>query len=96
MELRGLDIDDLILIVLIYEGFSISNAAVKLKITQPAASQRMKKVSVKLGFNVLEKNGVKRAITEKGKILALACRRALAILDGGVSTDEGSRAAEVC
>lgn len=95
MDLQALDLKDLTILVMMYDGDNISEVAVKLKISQPAVSQRLKKIKSALGFDVVKKSGSSKAMTENGLALASASRIALATLQKGLPND-GSRPAPIC
>ncbi len=82
--LRHLDIDDLILLVLLADGLSVTDTANKLNLTQPAISLRLKKIHSALGYPVHTK-GIKRInLTPDGMRLAGVFKEALALLIGAI------------
>lgn len=80
MKLRGLDIDDLIVLIMIDDGISVTEIAKKLYLTQPAVSQRLAKIRNLTGVCVAMKIGRGMMITSQGKVLCLAAKEALFIL----------------
>jgi len=77
MKLRGLDIDDLFVLVMLGDDISVTEIGKRLNITQPAVSQRITKIK-----NITEINPVMRfsrhlKMTSAGKTLAEAALQAL-------------------
>lgn len=77
MKLRGLDIDDLFVLVMLGDDISVTEIGKRLNITQPAVSQRITKIK-----NITEINPVMRfsrhlKMTSAGKKLAQAALQAL-------------------
>lgn len=88
---RGLDIDDLFILGILAEGHTMSGAAKILNLTQPAVSQRIKKIKAFLNCDILAKNGVRCVLTARGMEIAKAAREAVVLLDRTVPTNDGSR-----
>lgn len=80
MKLRGLDIDDLLVLTMLEDDVSVTDIARKLCLTQPAVSQRIAKIRNLTGVCPAIKTGRKLTITSQGKILCLAAKEALFIL----------------
>lgn len=80
MKLRGLDIDDLIVLIMIDDCISVTEIAKKLYLTQPAVSQRLAKIRNLTGVCVAMKIGRGMMVTSQGKMLCLAAKEALLIL----------------
>ena len=78
-RLRGLDIDDLIMLDLLESGFNVSDTARLLNVTQPAVSQRLSKIKDILGIKIYYKG-----ITPEARQLCLAAREALNLLSAAV------------
>jgi DNA-binding transcriptional LysR family regulator len=76
-ELRGLDIDDLLLLCYMYDGMTVTQTGKALNVTQPAISQRIKKMEDMLGFRVLRPNGKSKTLTLEASALAYAAKVAL-------------------
>lgn len=90
MRLRGLDIDDLFILGIMAEGETMTGAAKLLNLSQAAVSQRMKKMTLLLDFEIVVKNGVQRVLTAQGSELAKSAREALITLDRALPKYDGS------
>lgn len=80
MSLRKLDIDDFIIMLLVMQGFNLSKTANLLCITQPAISQRIKKIEEIFGFKVLDKTYRNGKLTIEGEDLAYSFASAFEML----------------
>lgn len=77
MKLRGLDIDDLLVLVMLLDGKTVTETAKMLHLTQPAVSLRLAKIRTLTGVCVAIKVGKKMIMTSSGKVLAIGAREAL-------------------
>ena len=80
MKLRGLDIDDLIVLVMLADGISVTDIGKRLYLTQPAISQRIAKIRNVTGVCVAYKYARNMKITQQGLIMAAAAKEALLTL----------------
>lgn len=80
-KLRFLDIEDLYLLILLSTGIPVSEVAKAMHVTQPAVSQRLKKMNDHLPFKIQIKVGRFVKMTEKGKLLAEAAKSCVDILE---------------
>lgn len=80
MILRGLDIDDLIILALLIDEFQVTEIGHKLNLTQPAITQRLSKMRRLLGFAVTIRIGRSVKLTSHGLPVAMAAREALIFL----------------
>ena len=74
---RSLDFDDLLLLKHLLEGESLTSIARNLCVTQPAISQRMRKLEWIYGIEILERFGRSVRLTGTGRAI---CTRAAAAL----------------
>jgi len=68
----------------IQQGGSISSAADKMNVTQPAASQGISNLEKDLAAPLLVRGGKRTTVTEQGEIFAQRSERAIAYLRGGI------------
>ena len=80
MKLRGLDIDDLIVLVMMADGLSVTEIAKKLHLTQPAISQRLAKIRNLTGVCVSYRASRTLKMTSNGLVLAVGAKEALLTL----------------
>jgi DNA-binding transcriptional LysR family regulator len=80
MILRGLDIDDLLILTLLIDGFSVTEVGNKINLTQPAITQRLGKMRRLLGFAITIRVGQSVKLTSHGLPVAMAAREALIII----------------
>jgi DNA-binding transcriptional LysR family regulator len=80
MILRGLDIDDLLILSLLIDEISVTEIGDKLNLTQPAITQRLGKMRRLLGFAITIRIGRSVRLTSHGLPVAMAAREALIIL----------------
>lgn len=80
MKLRGLDIDDLILLVMLADGLSVTETSKRLNLTQPAISQRLAKIRQLTGLCVSIRIGRKMVMTQQGMMLAAGAKESLLTL----------------
>lgn len=81
MKLRGLDIDDLLVLVMIADDISVSDIGRSLNLTQPAISQRLVKIRQFTGvLPAMRTNGRYLRPTTQGRILSKAATIALIFL----------------
>lgn len=85
MKLRGLDIDDLLILVMIGDNITISDIGRSLNITQPAVSQRLVKIrQFTKVCPAIRINGRYLQLTTQGKLLSAAAAKALLCLLRGL------------
>lgn len=80
MKLRGLDIDDLLVLVMLADGISVTEIGKRLFLTQPAISQRIVKIRRCLELAPTMKINRGLIMTQAGKVLATGALEALIIL----------------
>jgi DNA-binding transcriptional LysR family regulator len=83
-KLRILDFDDMLMLALLHDGMSATNCAKVLCLSQPAVSQRMKKISESLDFAVFRPEGRRSGLTLEGRVMASACKVAIKIITDAV------------
>jgi DNA-binding transcriptional LysR family regulator len=81
MKLRGLDIEDLMLLSMFVDGKNMIDAAKVLDLKQSTISVRVKKISKILGIKLMEKKGVNRIIKKEAMKFALTAKDCLIALD---------------
>lgn len=84
--LRALDFDDMTILALMYENVTGTNCAKILNITQPAVSQRMRKISGVLPFKLFNPEGRVIALTPEGRVFASACKVAIKIITQSITS----------
>jgi len=82
VELRLLDIDDLILMAMLNDDILPSAVAKTLGLTPPAISHRIKKLKDVFGADIFESDRIKRTPTEKGREIFSRCDQALKMIQG--------------
>ena len=80
MRLRGLDIDDLLILALLLDDISVTDIGKKIFLTQPAITQRLTKMRRLVGFAITIRAGNRLKLTQNGLSLCYAAREALIIL----------------
>lgn len=85
-ELRRLDFDDLWLLQLLLEGKTLVTIASHLKISQPAVSQRLRKIEDIFLTSLLLQKGRRLSLTDEGLALAEKAQAALRILEEAPSS----------
>lgn len=80
MKLRGLDIDDFIVLVMMADGISVTDIAKRLYLTQPAVSQRLAKIRNMTGVCIAYRSGRTMKMTSNGLVLAVGAKEALLTL----------------
>jgi len=80
MRLRGLDVDDLIILTLMLDNLSVTDIGKKIYLTQPAVTMRIAKMRRFLGFSLTIKLGRHLKLTQKGLPVALAARESLIMI----------------
>lgn len=86
-SLRLLSLDDLFLLRFLSEGFTITDSAKKLGLTQPAASQRLRKMEQAFQMSIVKKVGRQISLTKEGVDLCNKAISALAILEHQMNLD---------
>ncbi|MBI3894205.1 MAG: LysR family transcriptional regulator [Candidatus Wallbacteria bacterium] len=81
-QLRLLNLDDLFLLRLLLEGGTITATAQKLGLTQPAITQRIRKIERVFERRVLQKSGRGVRLTTEGLAICNAASAAIGLLDG--------------
>lgn len=82
-ELRHLNFDDLYLLKFLSLGYSLTEVAVELNISQPAISQRLKKMESVFDMRIIRKDGRKIHLTKEGELLCRKSTEALAVMSAG-------------
>ena len=82
-QLRFLSVDDLLILMhLSQSGLSVTEVAAKLKLTQPAVTQRIRKMEDAFGHKLIERKGRGVQLTHFGLEQAERATAALAALQG--------------
>lgn len=90
-QLRFLSVDDLlILMFLSQEQISVTEVAHKLKLTQPAITQRLRKMEEAFSEKLIERKGRGIQLTAFGKAQAERATAALSALQGTPSINSPS------
>jgi len=89
-RLRLLDFDDLFLLSHLLEGSTIAATAKQLGLTQPAITQRVRKIERVFADNILQKVGRHVRLTKEGRAICVKAADALALMRD--VTSEGSEA----
>ncbi len=80
MKLRGLDLDDFIILAMLGDGFSITKCGAYLNITQPAVTQRIRKMEDFLGFKIVFRSGRGCRLSRPAELLSAASKKAIVLL----------------
>lgn len=88
MNLRSLDLNLLLVFDAVYNERSISKAAIKLHLTQPAVSNALARLRDRFEDPLFERNSQGMSPTPRAKVLVEPIRRALDILERGLRSDE--------
>lgn len=88
MNLRSLDLNLLLVFDAVYNERSISKAAVKLHLSQPAVSNALARLRERLEDPLFERNSQGMLPTPRAKVLMEPVRRALDILERGLRRDD--------
>lgn len=82
-QLRFLSVDDLLILMhLSQSGLSVTEVAAKLKLTQPAVTQRIRKMEDAFGQKIIERKGRGVQLTHFGLEQAERATAALSALQG--------------
>jgi len=82
-QLRFLSVDDLLILMHLSQGgLSVTEVAAKLKLTQPAITQRIRKMEDAFGQKIIERKGRGVQLTHFGLEQAERATAALAALQG--------------
>jgi DNA-binding MarR family transcriptional regulator len=85
--LRFMSIDDLLILTLLNKpSMSVTAAANTLCLTQPAVTQRLRKMEDIFGEKITKKRGRSIELTTFGKQIAQRAQRALGVLQGSTET----------
>ena len=66
LNLRQLDVDDLYLLFLLGSGLRLVDASSKLGLTQPAITQRIRKIETAIGCSIIDRSVRGTKLTERG------------------------------
>lgn len=89
-QLRFLSVDDLlILMYLSQNGLSVTEVAAKLRLTQPAVTQRIRKMEDAFGNKIIERKGRGVQLTHFGLEQAERATAALSALQGASQVASG-------
>jgi len=93
-KLRLLNFDDLFLLKLLLEDTKVTAVADRLGLTQPAVTQRVRKIEKVFQSTILQKAGRRVRLTEEGRSI---CNRAVAALSlmGEVSLEPSSQVVNI-
>ncbi len=78
--LRLLDLDDLLLLRHLLDGTTVTAVALRMGLTQPAVTQRLRKVERVFGRPVLERVGRRAVLSRDGRAIAEQAAAALSLL----------------
>jgi len=98
VKLRGLDVDDLLILAMLFEEYTTCVISEKLGISQSAVSQRIRKMQSYLGTGIIT-DTKKRTLTPEGQALGKDCRDALLKLNRNFDEpfeDKRVRAISIC
>jgi DNA-binding transcriptional LysR family regulator len=85
-QLRFLSVDDLLILMHLSEaGMSVTDVAKRLKLTQPAVTQRLRKMEEAFGKKIIERKGRGVQLTVFGKEISERATMALSALNGVVT-----------
>lgn len=89
-QLRFLSVDDLLILMhLSQSGLSVTEVAAKLKLTQPAVTQRIRKMEDAFGQKIIERKGRGIQLTHFGLEQAERATAALSALQGTTPVPSG-------
>lgn len=89
-NLRFLSVDDLLILMhLSQDGMSVTDVAKKLQLTQPAITQRLRKMEDAFKKKIIERKGRGVQLTAFGVQLAERATAALAALHGAPTLSSG-------
>ncbi|MEQ9107335.1 MAG: LysR family transcriptional regulator [Limnobacter sp.] len=88
MNLRSLDLNLLLVFDAVYNERSISKAAIRLHLSQPAVSNALARLRERFDDPLFERNSQGMLPTPRAKVLVEPIRRALDILERGLRSDE--------
>lgn len=93
-KLRFLNFDDLFLLQLLLEGATVTATAQRLGLTQPAVTQRLRKIEGIFGHKLMQRAGRRVRLTDEGRAL---CNRAVGAISlmGEVATGPSSQVINV-
>ncbi len=84
-HLRFLSVDDLLILMhLSQEGLSVTDVAKRLKLTQPAVTQRIRKMEDAFGQKIIERKGRGVQLTAFGLGISERATLALSALSGDI------------
>jgi DNA-binding transcriptional LysR family regulator len=86
-QLRLLNVDDFMILRGLHEGLSVTSVGHKLGLSQPAITQRIRKMEDVFSIKLLVKEGRGVKLSPEGRTIALKAISALAILEAGNSVD---------
>lgn len=90
-NLRFLSVDDLLILMhLSQENMSVTEVARKLQLTQPAVTQRLRKMEDAFGKKIIERKGRGVQLTAFGRNIAERATSALVVLQGSGPSSPGS------
>lgn len=93
-KIRLLNFDDMYLLHELLDGKTITTAAKNLGLTQPAATQRLRKMEQVFGFALVAKTGRNIKLTIEGKLLCQKARDVLSLM-GEMSSEPASKTVRV-
>lgn len=88
-QLRLLNVDDFMILRGLHEGLSVTSVGHKLGLSQPAITQRIRKMEDVFSIKLLEKEGRGVKLSQEGRRIALKALSALEILEQ--ENEEASR-----
>ena len=84
-KLRFLNFDDLFLLQLLLDGSTITATAQRLGLTQPAVTQRLRKIEGIFGLKLMQRAGRRVRLTDEGRALCNRAAGAISLM-GEVAT----------
>lgn len=93
-KLRFLNFDDLFLLQLLLDGSTITATAQRLGLTQPAVTQRLRKIEGIFGCKLMQRAGRRVRLTDEGRALCNRASGAISLM-GEVATGPTSQVINV-
>lgn len=91
MSLRKLDIDDFLVMMLLVKGYGVTKTAKLLCLTQPAVSQRMRKIEEVFETKLLDKSFKQGTLTPEAENIAYSLSCGLELVAATLPDSLGDR-----
>jgi DNA-binding transcriptional LysR family regulator len=85
-QLRLLNVDDFMILRFLYDGISVTAIGQRMGLSQPAVTQRIRKMEEAFGQKFLEKEGRGVRLTSNGEHMARKAIKALTAFEGSAET----------